>query len=152
MSDHSVRTVWARGGRPFRYEEYAREHETFFEGGARVELSAAKAYRGDPKLPNPEELLVAALSSCHMLSFLAIACKRGFVVDAYEDRAVGTLAKGSDGKLAITRCVLRPHVRFEGPIDRAQLDALHDEAHHACFIASSVKTHVTVEVLPDEAS
>ena len=152
MSDHLVRTAWARGGRAFRYEEYARDLQTFFEGGSKVDMSAAKAYRGDPKLPNPEDLLVAALSSCHMLSFLAIACKRGFVVDAYEDRAVGTLAKDAEGRLAITTCVLRPRVRFEGPIDRAQLDALHDEAHHACFIASSVKTHVTIEVPPDEAS
>ena len=137
--------MWQRGERPFRYEAYAREHETFFAGGTSLVLSAAAQYRGDAKLPNPEDLLVAALSSCHMLSFLAIAAKRGFVVDAYEDDAVGTLAVNADGRLAMTTCVLRPTVRFEGPIDRAELDALHDEAHHACFIATSVHTAVTVQ-------
>jgi organic hydroperoxide reductase OsmC/OhrA len=150
MSEHQVRTVWKRGERPFRYEAYARDHETFFAGGASMTLSAAEAYRGDPRLPNPEDLLVAALSSCHMLSFLAIAAKRGLVVDAYDDDAVGTLAPLRDdadgeGRLAITRCVLRPSVRFDGVVERTLLDALHAEAHHACFIASSVKTDVTVE-------
>jgi len=80
-----------------------------------------------------------------MLSFLAIAQKRGHVVDAYDDDAVGTLAKNGEGRLAITTCVLRPQIVFASAVDRATLDALHAEAHHACFIASSVKTDVTVE-------
>jgi organic hydroperoxide reductase OsmC/OhrA len=149
MSTHEIRMVWERGDKPFTYEEYGRDHDIFFAGGASIRASAAEAFRGNPKLPNPEDLLVAALSSCHMLSFLAIARKRGFTVEHYEDNAVGTLAKNANGRLAITTCVLHPRVRFGGPIDRAQLDQLHEESHHACFIASSVTTEVTVDVPPE---
>jgi organic hydroperoxide reductase OsmC/OhrA len=118
-----------------------------FEGGSRVTASAAPGYRGNPALVNPEEAFVAALSSCHMLTFLAVAAKRKFIVDTYSDRAVGFLEKNVKGKLAITRVILRPAVAFSGPTipTKEQLAALHEEAHHGCFIANSVTTDVTVE-------
>ncbi|MEO6952900.1 MAG: OsmC family protein [Polyangia bacterium] len=144
MSTHETRLTWKLGNRAFRHQEYGRDHEVFLADKP-LAVSAAAEYRGNPELTNPEDLLVAALSSCHMLSFLAIAARRGFTVQSYDDRAVGTLAKNDEGRLAITTCVLHPQIVFGGPIDRAQLDSLHDEAHHACFIASSVKTVVTIE-------
>ena len=144
MSTHETRLAWALGERAFRYEEYGRDHQVFLAGKP-LDVSAAEAYRGNPQLTNPEDLLIAALSSCHMLSFLAIAQKRGHLVQRYDDRAVGTLGKNAEGHLAMVTCVLHPQVVFGSPVDRARLDALHAEAHHACFIAQSCKTVVTVE-------
>jgi organic hydroperoxide reductase OsmC/OhrA len=118
-----------------------------FEGGARVPASAAPAYRGNPAHVNPEEGLVAALSSCHMLTFLAVAAKKQFVVDQYSDHSVGVLEKNRKGKLAITRVTLRPRVIFGGPTlpTPEQITALHEQAHNECFVANSVLTDVTVE-------
>ena len=96
---------------------------------------------------DPEEAFVASLSSCHMLTFLAIACKKGFSVDDYRDEAVGVLDKNAEGRLAITTVTLQPQIKFGGTkIPSAEeIARLHDAAHHACFIASSVKTEVTVK-------
>ena len=96
---------------------------------------------------DPEEALVVALSSCHMLTLLAIAAKKGWVVDRYEDDAEGTLAKNAEGKLAITHVTLRPRIMFaEGTVlDADTLQYLHHQAHEHCFIANSVKTEVSVE-------
>jgi organic hydroperoxide reductase OsmC/OhrA len=96
---------------------------------------------------DPEEAFVASLASCHMLTFLAIACKRRYTVDSYRDEAIGTLAKNAEGRLAITRVVLRPAVVFSGETSPTaeQTKQMHEQAHHACFIANSVKTEVVVE-------
>jgi organic hydroperoxide reductase OsmC/OhrA len=147
MSEHKIALEWKRESETFSYESYNRDHVLTFEGGTRVAASAAPAYRGNPAHVNPEEALVAALSSCHMLTFLAVAAKRRFVVDRYEDHAVGVLEKNQKGKLAITRVVLHPHVVFGGPTPPTpeQLKELHERAHAECFIANSVTTEVTVE-------
>jgi organic hydroperoxide reductase OsmC/OhrA len=147
MAEHKITLEWKRESESFTYESYNRDHELIFEGGARVPASAAPAYRGNPTLVNPEEALVAALSSCHMLTFLAVAAKKKFVVDRYSDRAVGFLEKNQKGQLAITRVVLHPRVDFSGATRPTpeQLAELHDQAHHGCFIANSVTTEVTVE-------
>src|SRR5262249_15005992 len=111
------------------------------------EMSASMAYKGDASMLDPEEAFVAALSSCHMLSFLAIASNRKFVVDAYEDDAVGHLEKNAEGQFAVTRVELRPRVKYSGAgPDAATHQQMHDKAHHACFIANSVKTEVTVDL------
>jgi organic hydroperoxide reductase OsmC/OhrA len=112
--------------------------------------SAAAEFRGNAALPNPEELLVAALANCHMLTFLALAARKGIVVDRYEDRAEGTLATNSEGRMSVTVVELHPKVTF-GPgatVDGETLKELHHQSHLGCFIAASVKTSVTVE-LPD---
>jgi organic hydroperoxide reductase OsmC/OhrA len=147
MAEHKITLEWKRESDSFTYDTYNRGHVWIFEGGSRVTASAAPAYRGNPAHVNPEEAFVAALSSCHMLTFLAVAAKRKFVVDSYSDHAVGFLEKNAKGKLAVTRVILRPAVAFSGPTipTREQLTALHDEAHHGCFIANSVTTDVTVE-------
>jgi organic hydroperoxide reductase OsmC/OhrA len=147
MAEHKITLEWKRETEAFTYDTYNRDHLWMFEGGSRVTASAAPGYRGNPALVNPEEAFVAALSSCHMLTFLAVAAKRKFIVDTYSDRAVGFLEKNVKGKLAITRVILRPAVAFSGPTipTKEQLAALHEEAHHGCFIANSVTTDVTVE-------
>jgi organic hydroperoxide reductase OsmC/OhrA len=147
MSEHDVTVAWTRTTDDFRFESYVRNHTWRFGTGGTVEASAAAEYRGDPTRVNPEEALVAALSSCHMLTLLAIAARKGYVVDAYEDHAVGRLEKNSAGRLAVTQVTLRPRVAFSGAVrpDAAQLRSLHEQAHAGCFIANSVTTDVRVE-------
>lgn len=147
MSEHKATVEWNRGTEPFSYETYNRDHIVIFDGGVRMPASAAPAYRGNPGHVDPESALVAALSSCHMLTFLAIAAKKQFVVDGYRDQAVGFLEKNAKGKLAVTRVILRPKVTFGGmtPPTPEQIAGLHERAHAECFIANSVTTEVTVE-------
>lgn len=147
MSKHTSSLRWKRGDAPFTYEGYSRDHEWVFDGGQRLTGSAAQAFLGSAEGVDPEEALVVALSSCHMLTLLAIAAKKGWVVDGYEDDAEGTLAKNAEGKLAITHVVLRPRIVFaEGTVlDDDTLHYLHHQAHEHCFIANSVKTEVSVE-------
>jgi organic hydroperoxide reductase OsmC/OhrA len=146
MSEHLASIRWSRNDQPFDYEHYPRDHEVRFERGQRLTGSAAPAYFGSAEGVDPEEMLVAALSSCHMLTLLAIAAKKGWVVDTYEDDAVGTLGKNAEGRAAVTHTVLRPRIVFAGDApDAAALQKLHESAHRNCFIASSVKTEVTVE-------
>jgi organic hydroperoxide reductase OsmC/OhrA len=147
MSEHRASVHWLRNEGQFDSEGYSRDHELAFEGGQRITGSAAPEYQGNAAGVDPEQSLVAALSSCHMLTLLAIAVKKGWVVDDYQDEAVGTLEKNSEGRLAVTRVVLRPRIAFaagKGP-DAEALVKLHESAHRNCFIANSVKTEVTVE-------
>lgn len=148
MSEHRARIQWTRTDEPFTYEKYPRRHRWTFGGGAELDASSAPEYLGDAALPNPEEALVVALSSCHMLSFLAIAARKRLTVDAYEDEAVGHMEKNAEGRLAVTKVELRPRVRFAGAAPSPdELRKLHEQAHHVCFIANSVKTEVTVTPL-----
>jgi len=98
---------------------------------------------------DPEEALVAALSSCHMLTFLWLAAKAGYRVESYRDEAVGIMAKNGQGRLAMTRVTLRPRVIFGGEQEPAlaDLEQLHHQAHEECFIANSVTTVVTTEIV-----
>jgi len=146
MSEHHATIVWTRRSADFTYMTYNREHDWRFKGGVVVTASAAPQYRGSPNCPDPEDAFVASLSSCHMLTFLAIAAKKGFVVDRYEDAAVGHMEKNAQGRLAVTRVELRPKIDFGGgrAPDAATLSAMHDSAHHECFIANSVLTEVKV--------
>ena len=146
MSEHKATIEWARNGADFGYKTYPRDHVWRFDNGVEVPASAAPAYLGNPQRVDPEAAFVAALSSCHMLTFLALASNKGFVVDSYQDQAVGHLEKNSAGKLAITRVELRPQIVYGGAKQPAQadLDWLHDKAHRECFIANSVTTEVKV--------
>jgi len=147
MSEHTVTIEWKRETPDFTYQSYNRDHDWTFDGGVTVRASAAPAYLGSESCVDPEEAFVASLSSCHMLTFLAIAAKKRFVVDGYRDRAVGVLDKDPSGRLAIVRVTLRPEVAFGGEKTPTpeELHVLHDQAHHGCFIANSVKTEVVVE-------
>ncbi|MCA9602872.1 MAG: OsmC family protein [Polyangiales bacterium] len=146
MSEHTASIRWERTTPDFKYATYTRDHDVAYGTGTSMRVSAAPAFKGNPELVNPEELFVAALSSCHMLTFLAVAARDGFVVDRYEDNAVGVLGKNAQGRMAMTTVTLRPRVTFAGEApDAASLSRLHDTAHHGCFIAQSVTTEVTVE-------
>jgi organic hydroperoxide reductase OsmC/OhrA len=147
MSEHKVTLTWERGDTPFEYQKYPRDHTWKFDGGHEMTASAAPAYLGNPKHVDPEETYVASLSSCHMLTFLSIACKQKFVMDKYVDEAVGVMEKNAEGKLAITRVTLKPRIKFSGEKQptKEELDKMHHAAHQNCFIASSVKTEITVE-------
>jgi organic hydroperoxide reductase OsmC/OhrA len=150
MSEHFATIAWTRETPEFTVETYNRDHDWTFDAGVTVRASAALAYRGNERCVDPEEAFVASIASCHMLTFLAVACKRRFVVDRYHDEAIGFLEKNDAGRLAVTRVTLRPAVTFGG--ERVptpdELRQLHDQAHHACFIANSVRTEVTVEPAP----
>jgi organic hydroperoxide reductase OsmC/OhrA len=142
MAEHRITLDWSRGDAAFTYEAYPRDHSITFKNGAPVIFSAAPAYRGDAGKGDPEDMLVAALSSCHMLSFLAIAAKKKVTVDLYQDEAVGFL-ENDGGKWWMTRVILRPKIVCNA--DAATLDEIHHLAHHACFIANSVKTEIQVQ-------
>jgi len=147
MSEHRARIAWRRDDIEFTYETYSRDHEWEFEGGARVAASAAPQFRGSAERVDPEEAFVAAVSGCHMLTFLAIAARSKIVVESYTDEAVGILEKNADDRLAMTRVELKPKVVFaEGSEPTAeQLARMHESSHKHCFIANSVKTEITIE-------
>jgi len=146
MSEHRAKVHWNRQDKEFALKEYSREHLWTFEGGSEVRASAAPKYMGDPALVDPEEAFVAALSSCHMLTFLALAARDGFVVDDYEDRAVGFMERDAQKRIAITRVTLSPKITWGGDApSEEKLDELHEKAHKHCFIANSVTTEITVE-------
>lgn len=149
MSRHDARISWrADGG--FASGDYSRAHEWRFDGGQVVRGSSSPSVvpepRSDPFGVDPEEALVAAVSSCHMLWFLSLAQNRGYDVTSYDDDAAGEMGRIAPGRMALTRIVLRPDVRFAGAAPDAQaLAALHAEAHERCFIANSLKSDVVVE-------
>jgi organic hydroperoxide reductase OsmC/OhrA len=151
MSEHVATVEWSRNGQAFSDNKYDRTHEWRFDGGAVVRGSPAPssvpAPMSDPAAVDPEEALVAAVSSCHMLFFLAYAARGGFVVDSYRDDAVGLLARDDRGRMSITAVTLRPEATFSGEArpDAAALDDLHHRAHEACYIANSIRAAVTVE-------
>jgi len=147
MSEHKITLTWRRGDTPFEYQKYSRDHIWKFDGGHEMQASAAPAYLGNAKLVNPEEAFVASLSSCHMLTFLAVACKKKFVLDEYVDEAVGFMEKNAEGRLAITRVTLRPRLKFSGDKQPTpdEIEEMNHMAHEQCFIANSVKTEITIE-------
>ena len=151
MSTYIATIRWNRSGDgDFAKGQYSRAHEWAFDGGAVVPASASPhivpAPWSDAGGVDPEEAFVASLSSCHMLFFLDFAKRGGWTVESYTDEAEGVMEKGADGKIAITRVTLRPRVEWGGDApDAAALAELHHKAHHACFIANSVKSEVRVE-------
>lgn len=146
MSEHQARIHWTRGEHDFTYERYRRDHTWHFPGGETVAASSAPEYLGSVERVDSEEAFVAAVASCHMLTFLAIAARKRIVIESYEDAAVGTMEKNEEGRLAVTRIVLRPRIDFGGePPDASALARLHEQAHEHCFIANSIRTQVVVE-------
>lgn len=151
MAEYRVTIRWQRGGQDFVDDNYSRGHTWEFDGGLCVPASASPEIVPLPKSVaenvDPEEAFVASLSSCHMLFFLSIAAKKGYVVDKYTDSAVGQLGANDQGKMAMSRVVLRPQVVFTGGRrpSAAQIDRIHEQSHEECFIANSVKTEVITE-------
>ena len=151
MSVHTAEIHWERNDSRFIDHRYSRVHRWRFDGGAEVPASSSpdvvRIPFSDPSCVDPEEAYIAALSSCHMLWFLSLAARDGYVVDSYIDAAQGEMEKNAAGKDAVTRVTLRPAVVFSGaqvPND-VSLMQLHHEAHESCFLASSVLTKIDVQ-------
>lgn len=146
MSEHAATVSWSLTGSSFAYQDYSRDHQWNFDEHVTIAASAAPQFLGDDARVDPEQAFVATVSSCHMLTFLAIASRQRITVLEYIDHAVGWLEKNPQGRLAITRIELRPHIRFEDPgqVPAPVLARMHARAHQECFIANSVTTRITV--------
>ena len=127
------------------YRDYSRNHEIEVAGKPVIAGSSDPVFRGDPARLNPEDLLVASLSACHMLSYLHLCADAGIVVTDYTDAAVGHMREDDQGGGTFVRVVLRPQVTLADPARAQDADRLHHDAHQKCFIASSVKFPVEVE-------
>ena len=150
MSDYRANVVWClQAGEDFLKGRYSRGHSVVFEGGHEVPGTASPHVVGKWAAAggvDPEQMLVGALSACHMLTFLHVAREAGLMVASYRDEAVGVMAKAPEGRTAVTRVTLRPQITYDSrrPTD-AEAQALHHQAHAGCFIANSVTTEVLVE-------
>jgi organic hydroperoxide reductase OsmC/OhrA len=141
--------TWTSDGSQFLDGKYSRAHRWSFDGGVEVEASASPSVVPLPfsreDTVDPEEAFVAAISSCHMLTFLYLASKQGIDILSYHDRAVGIMEASTGGKLAVTLVTLKPEITFIGEAPpKAVVDALHHDAHEECFIANSIKTEVRI--------
>ncbi len=154
---HHTRISWEkRPGEKFTDLKYSRAHKWLFDGGMEIRASSSPSVvplpYSDESAVDPEEAFTAALSSCHMLSFLAIAAKRNAIVESYEDQAEYVMAKNADAILVVESVTLRPAVKFGGPPvpTSEQLAEMHALAHRECFLANSVKSKI--EIIPREST
>jgi organic hydroperoxide reductase OsmC/OhrA len=150
MAEHTATVEWIRGDQPFIDKRYSRAHVLRFDGGAVVPASASPLSvplpMSDPGGVDPEEMMVASLSSCHMLWFLAFAAGAGLVVDRYLDAPSGELDRDDSGRRYLARVTLRPATTFSGrQPDQTELDALHHRAHDHCDMAHTVRSTITVD-------
>jgi len=152
MSEHKASIRWTHSQGDFLKGSYSREHTWTFDGGLTVAASSSPAVVplpfSNPAYIDPEEAFVASLSSSHLLTFLFLASRKGLSIASYEDDAVGTMSKNEQGKSWISSVVLAPHVVWSGekrPTPE-ELQALHDAAHHDCFISNSVKTEIVIAI------
>ncbi len=155
MAEHKATITWAGAGPDFLKGRFTREHTWTFDGGLTVPASAAPAVvpppLSNPAGIDPEEAFVASLSSCHLLTFLYLAYRKGIQVDRYEDEAVGLMAKGENGVPWVSQVRLNPRITYGGdrrPSHEEEAE-LHQQAHHHCYIANSVKTQVVVSGFED---
>jgi organic hydroperoxide reductase OsmC/OhrA len=148
--EYRATVEWKRQGVAFFDNKYSRGHVWRFDGGVEVLASSAPASVPLPysvaAAVDPEEALVAATSSCHMLFFLGFAAKQGFVIDRYLDEAIGSMSRNDHDKLYVSEIVLSPDVTFDGSKQPSEheLEALHHHAHEECYIANSVKAEIIV--------
>ncbi len=151
MHQYQASILWQRGDQTFTDNRYSRGHEWQFDGGLTVPASSSPLSVPLPMSVagnvDPEEALVAAASSCHMLFFLWLAARQGFTVDRYADEAVGIMEPDARGKMAITRIVLRPEIAFSGDLQPTaqQRAALHHQSHEDCYIANSLRAEISIE-------
>jgi organic hydroperoxide reductase OsmC/OhrA len=152
---YTARLDWtgSAAGGTRHYAEYSRNYAVAFDGKPTLEGSADAGFRGDPTRHDPEQHFLAAITGCHMLSYLALAARAGVVVTAYHDEAVGVLEFDGRGGGRFTSVSLHPTVTVAPGSDVARAAALHDEAHRTCFIAAScavpIRHAATVVVAPD---
>jgi organic hydroperoxide reductase OsmC/OhrA len=154
MSEHKATIKWYRTSPDFLNGKYSREHTWVFDGGFTVPASPSPAVVpapwSNPANVDPEEAFVAAISSCHMLTFLYLASKHGFQIDSYEDEAVGMMAKNEKGVPWVSLVKLNPKIAYGGEKlpTRDDETRLHHLSHEQCYIANSIKTEVAVSPVP----
>ncbi len=150
MAQHIASIHWQFDGGDFRKGRYSRAHTWRFDGGVEVPASPSPhvvpAPWSDAAAVDPEEAFVASLASCHMMTFLFLASRAGFLVERYDDDAVGTMVKNERGRWWVNEVVLKPRIVYGGDkLPSAEdIDHLHHAAHEECFIANSVKTEIRV--------
>ena len=151
MASYQATVQWSREEAAFLDNKYSREHQWIFDGGATVSASSSPHVvpvpYSNPAAVDPEEALIVALASCHMLSFLYAAAREGFTVDEYRDEATGRMTKNAAGKYWLSEVTLHPKILFSGnkTPDSAEVATMHHAAHEECYIANSVKTEIKVE-------
>jgi len=148
MSEHKATIKWSLSG-DFLKGSYSREHTWTFDGGVTVPASPAptsvKPPYSNAANVDPEEAFVASISSCHMLTFLWVASRKGFHVTSYEDHAIGMMTKNDRGVPWVSSVTLHPRVVYSGAHPTQEVEEqLHHEAHEGCYIANSVKTQIAV--------
>ena len=150
MSEHRATIRWQRNGTDFLKGKYSREHTWSFDGGLTVQASSSPSVVplpfSNPTCVDPEEAFVASISSCHMLTFIWLASKRGFLIEGYTDEAVGTMVKDEKGVSWVGTVSLNPKIDFGGErgLTPQELEHLHHLAHEQCFIANSIKSQVVI--------
>jgi len=150
MSEHKASVRWQRSGPDFVKGKYSREHTWSFDGGVTIPASSAPSSvplpYSNPAHVDPEEALVASVSSCHMLTYLFLASRKGFQVDSYEDEAVGTMSKNEQGVPWVSTIQLNPKIGYSGEKQPSpdEEEQLHHAAHEECFISNSIKSQVSV--------
>ena len=155
MAQHVATITWDRAGAKFVDNRYSRAHRWAFDGGLTVPASASPSVvpvpLSDPSAVDPEEAFVAAVASCHMLTFLWLASRQGFLVESYEDDAIGVMTKNERRVPWVSAVTLHPRIVYGGDKRPSRDDeaGLHHEAHEQCFIANSVKTAITVAGFAD---
>lgn len=149
MSELSIELSWQRKAPELLPGEFSSAHVVRYTDEITVEADAAPDWGGDARHTNPEQALAAALSSCHLMTFLALAAKVGWPVAAYQDRAVAYLGKNPQGKMSVTRIDLHPQVRFDEGFapEPDKLEQMQHRAHRYCFIANTLADSVEINIL-----
>jgi organic hydroperoxide reductase OsmC/OhrA len=150
MAIYTATVAWTRGEAAFTDGKYSREHLISFDGGVSIAGSASphvvRLPMSKEEAADPEEMLVASLSACHMLFFLDFARRAGFVIDSYVDAAEGVMEKDERGRMAVTKVTLKPEIAWSGDKrpTAGEMEELHHKSHEACFIANSFRGEVEV--------
>ncbi len=148
MSEYVAQLSWSLGDGELAFGKYNPNHRMTFSGGLSATMTSAPEYGGDTRYVNPEEALAAALSSCHMMTFIALAAKARWKIKGYRDRAVASLGKTGDGRTRVREIVLHPVIEFEPghEIAREKLEEMHERAHRYCFVANAISCDMRVEL------
>ncbi len=148
MSELSISLLWQLNSGELSPGKYSNKHEIIYNDDFKVIGDAAPSWKGNPDYTNPEQALAAALSSCHMMTFLALAAKAKWPVCAYQDTAIAHLGKNSEGKMSINKIDLHPKVTFAADfnVSAKEMAEMQERAHRYCFVASSLSKEVDVNI------
>lgn len=146
MSDLSIELYWELGNKELKFGKYLTDHEIKINDNIKVKAGSAPEYGGNINNLNPEQALAAAMSSCHMMTFLALAAKMKWPVISYQDKALVYLGKNSKGNMCVNKIELNPKITFEDnfSVSNEEMKKMQDRSHRYCFIANSLSEDVDV--------